>query len=142
MAQGGAVDGNEGAALADAAERVGDRWTLQVLHVLLGGPRRFGELQASIPGIATNVLSQRLRTLEAEGLVLAEPYQRRPVRHRYGLTGRGRDLTGVLRLLAAWSGGEGHAPHHRACGTALEARWWCPTCATPTEPTDDDLTWV
>jgi DNA-binding HxlR family transcriptional regulator len=137
------VVSDDRAALADAAQRVGDRWSLQVLHVLLAGPHRFGELQATIPGIASNVLSQRLRALEAEGLVLAEPYQHRPLRHRYALTGRGRDLAGVLLLLAAWSDEERHGPRHQACGTALEPRWWCPTCATTADTADDGtLTWV
>jgi DNA-binding HxlR family transcriptional regulator len=116
----------EAAALAAAVEEVGDRWSLRVVHALLRGPRRFGDLQRLL-GVAPNVLSQRLRALEAAGLVVAERYQQRPVRHAYELTGRGRDLGGALRLLAAWAAGD-HAPRHAQCGTALEARWWCPTC--------------
>lgn len=61
-------------ALADALASVGDRWTLLVIAALLDGPRRFGELQADLPGIAPNILSARLRRLEEHRLVLAEPY--------------------------------------------------------------------
>ena len=50
--------------LADALMRVGDRWTLLVVQALLAGPRRFNELLEDIPGIAANILSQRLKRLE------------------------------------------------------------------------------
>ncbi len=51
-------------ALAAALERVGDRWSLLVVDALLGGPRRYGDLQEGLPGIATNLLADRLRHLE------------------------------------------------------------------------------
>ena len=50
-------------ALEAAVSRVGDRWTLLVIDALMSGPRRFGQLQDLIPGIAPNILSQRLKTL-------------------------------------------------------------------------------
>ncbi|MDX1659824.1 MAG: helix-turn-helix domain-containing protein [Nitriliruptorales bacterium] len=120
---------DERAALAQAVERVGDRWSLLLVHALLDGPARFGELEERLNGISPNVLSQRLKQLEGDGLVLATPYQDRPVRHEYELTESGRDLEGALRLLAQWGQGE-EAPAiiHEACGTPADARWWCPTC--------------
>lgn len=127
--------------LAEAVERVGDRWSLLVVDALLMGPRRFGELQALIEGIATNVLTDRLRRLKREGVVLARPYQERPVRLAYELTAAGRGLAGALRLLARWGarGGAGEAdPRHDACGTPLEPRWWCPTCGTAADPVDGE----
>jgi DNA-binding HxlR family transcriptional regulator len=120
-----------GPALERALSRVGDRWSLLVVHALLGGPRRWSDLTAEVGGIAPNVLADRLKRLEREGVVAAEPYCERPLRVAYRLTGDGRDLAGALRLLADWGvrrGGE--APAHGACGTPLEARWYCPTCAT------------
>ncbi|HVF11804.1 MAG TPA: helix-turn-helix domain-containing protein [Actinomycetota bacterium] len=116
--------------LAHALEKVGDRWTLLVIHVLLDGERRFNDLHSGLPGIAPNVLSQRLKHLEREGLVVARRYSDRPVRYTYQLTALGADLVGALRLLEQWGAqGSGGGARHHACGTPLEARWYCPTCA-------------
>jgi len=116
--------------LARALERVGDRWTLLVVDALLGGPRRFNELVEDVPGIAPSVLTQRLRHLEREALMIATPYSERPRRFEYELTESGRELAGALRLLADWGArGEDAEPlTHATCGTPLEARWYCPTC--------------
>jgi DNA-binding HxlR family transcriptional regulator len=124
--------------LASALDSVGDRWTLLVIAALLDGPKRFGELQAEVAGIAPNVLTQRLRSLERDTLVVARPYSERPPRFVYELSAAGRELSGALRLLTAWGArnapGES-APRHSVCGTEMEARWWCPTCQ---EPVDED----
>jgi len=117
--------------LAEALARVGDRWTLLVVEALLSGPRRFNDLLDQLPGIAANILSDRLKRLEREGLLVARPYSERPPRAAYHLTAEGQELAGALRLLAYW--GSGHAdpaqaPRHPACGTPIEARWYCPTC--------------
>lgn len=139
-------------ALAEAAERVGDRWSLQVVGALLAGPRRFGDLLALLDGIAPNILSTRLARLEADGLIVGEPYSRRPVRHTYRLTAAGADLAGALRMLAQWGGAHrsarpghegGGALTHERCGTALDARWFCPTCGEVVDDVDNaDLDWI
>jgi DNA-binding HxlR family transcriptional regulator len=121
------------AALDHAAASVGDRWMLLILAALLDGSRRYGELQERIGSISTSALAQRLASLEAEGLVLAEPYSRRPMRVRYALTADGRALSDALLALSAWGAdryGEGEeiGPTHAACGSRLEIRWHCPTC--------------
>lgn len=119
-------------ALDDALSRIGDRWTLLVVEALLGGERRFGELERDVPGLAPNILSDRLRRLERDGLIVATPYSERPMRLAYRLTADGQELAGALRLLGEWGArrtGRGEAPHHAACGTIVEARWYCPTCA-------------
>lgn len=127
--------------LADAVERVGDRWTLLLVDALLAGPRRFNDLLDDLPGIAPNILSSRLKHLEREGVLVANPYSRRPPRFVYELTASGRDLAGALRLLAQW-GARGadaaEAPRHATCGTTMEVRWWCPTCARAVEDTEAD----
>ncbi len=123
------------AALDAALSRVGDRWSLLIVEALLDGARRFNELTAQVTAIAPNILAERLRRLEREGVVLSEPYSRRPLRLEYRLSEDGLELAGVLRLLAAW-GERGPGPsdsgqtglQHEPCGTALEARWYCPTC--------------
>lgn len=118
-------------ALESALERIGERWALLVVDALLEGPKRFSDLEETVPGIASNILSQRLKHLEREALLVARPYQRRPVRFSYELTAAGRELAGALRLLAQWGArGSGEAAlRHATCGSALEARWYCPTCA-------------
>jgi DNA-binding HxlR family transcriptional regulator len=126
-------------ALADALATVGDRWTLLLVAALLEGPRRFGELQDEVSGIAPNVLTQRLRALERNALVVARPYSERPPRFVYELTAAGGELAGALRLLAGWGARNAEhapAPRHAVCGTPMEARWWCPTCERPVS--DDD----
>ncbi|MEX0873955.1 MAG: helix-turn-helix domain-containing protein [Actinomycetota bacterium] len=120
------------AALAEAVECVGDRWTLLVVDALLAGPRRFNDLAEDVAGIAPNILSARLRRLASEGILRARPYSRRPLRVAYELTGSGRELAGALRLLAHWGAGRSEdvePPRHNECGTPMEARWYCPTCA-------------
>ena len=140
------MDGTELSPLAEALASVGDRWTLLIVAALLDGPRRFGDLEKELPGIAPNVLTQRLRNLESQGLVRAERYSERPPRFVYELTERGRELAGALRLLADWgaaSAGQAEPLRHAACGSALEARWWCPSCETVVDdPADDEIVHV
>jgi DNA-binding HxlR family transcriptional regulator len=129
----------ERSALEEALVRVGDRWTLLLVDALMDGPRRFNELADALTGIAPNILTQRLRHLEREHLLLARPYSERPPRFAYELTERGRELAGALRLLAEWgsAGGEDAEPlRHAACGTPLRARWWCETCERAVDEAD------
>lgn len=117
--------------LAAALDRVGDRWSLLLVEALLDGPRRFGELREALPSIAPNILTDRLRRLEREGIVVARAYSTRPPRAEYELTGDGHDLAGALRLLADWGArrsADADPLRHELCGTPLEARWYCPTC--------------
>jgi DNA-binding HxlR family transcriptional regulator len=119
-----------GSGLDLALERVGDRWSLLIVEALLDGPRRFNDLTEAVTGIAPNILTGRLRRLERAGVIVGRRYSERPVRLAYSLTADGQELAGVLRLLAAWgSGAESDGLRHVTCGTALEARWWCPTCS-------------
>jgi DNA-binding HxlR family transcriptional regulator len=130
--------------LADALQRVGDRWTLLVVAALLEGAKRFNELQDELEGIAPNVLSARLKLLSEQALLVARPYSERPPRFEYELTETGRELAGALRLLADWGAHSAADPQplrHDVCGTALEARWWCPSCDAMVDdnPDGDDL---
>lgn len=129
-------------ALAEAATRIGDRWTLLVVAALLDGPRRFGDLQGDVPGIATNILTRRLKHLEHEGLVVARPYSHRPPRVDYQLTGAGRELADALRLLANWgarNSEDAEPKRHEACGTPLELQWHCPTCQRNVSDAEDEI---
>jgi DNA-binding HxlR family transcriptional regulator len=129
-------------ALDAALGRVGDRWSLLVVAVLLTGPRRFNDLLDEVGAIAPNVLSHRLKHLEHQGVIVSAPYSRRPLRLRYQLTASGLDLADALRMLARWGSspvsGEPAAAAHTACGTPLETRWFCPTCARVVEDSEGD----
>lgn len=86
--------------IAAALDRVGDRWTLLVLRELSFGPQRFTDLRAALPGIASNLLTERLRDLETDGLVDQRELPAPAARTVYALTDDGRRIVPVLRALA------------------------------------------
>lgn len=86
-----------------AAELLGKRWNPQLVRVLLTGATRYSGLKAQIPQISDNLLSERLKELEAEGILVREVTPSTPVRIDYRLTERGRDLAGVIEELGAWA---------------------------------------
>jgi DNA-binding HxlR family transcriptional regulator len=90
--------------IAHALDGVGDRWALLVVRDLLLGPKRFGDLMRGLPGIATNVLTDRLKGLEAAGVVRRRVLEPPAASSVYELTARGRDLQGVVEALARWGG--------------------------------------
>lgn len=87
---------------ACALDVAGDRWTLLIVRDLLRGRTTYGALASCDEGIPTNILADRLRRMQAAGLIVAEPYQEKPVRYAYTLTDKGRDLGEVLAALARW----------------------------------------
>jgi DNA-binding HxlR family transcriptional regulator len=87
--------------IARTLEVVGDRWTLLVVRDVGLGVRRFDELQASL-GVATNVLTDRLSRLVAEGVLERVRYNERPERFEYRLTQKGRELSVALLALMQW----------------------------------------
>jgi DNA-binding HxlR family transcriptional regulator len=134
-----AVDG----ASRQGTDGVSDEPTDRALdRALLAGPQRYNELSALVAGIAPNVLASRLRHLEAARLVDARPYQDRPRRFEYALTEEGLSLGDVLGVLETWAArtnGTATSQIHRACGTPIEWRPWCPTCAEPAVATDEPV---
>jgi DNA-binding HxlR family transcriptional regulator len=86
-----------------AAELVGKRWVPQIVWVLLDGPRRYSAIRVAIPEISDTLLSERLRELEAAGIVTRAVTPSTPVLIEYGLTDRGRDLAPVIDGLSAWA---------------------------------------
>jgi DNA-binding HxlR family transcriptional regulator len=92
----------ERSGLAAALDVVGERWTLLIVRELIRAPRRYGVLLEALPGIGTNLLANRLRDLEAAGVVdrvLAPSPQSAVV---YELTDRGRALQPTVDALQAW----------------------------------------
>lgn len=129
--------------IARTLEIIGERWTLLIIRDLFRGPQRFQDLQESLAGVAPNMLSDRLKTLEEHGLVRREFYSDHPPRASYALTPLGRDLGPVLRSLVIWGARRFGGPVrviHSACGHAVEQRAYCPHCDTEVGPDAVTLT--
>ncbi|MFI8632354.1 winged helix-turn-helix transcriptional regulator [Microbacterium sp. NPDC077663] len=84
-------------------DRIGDRWTVLVVGVLGEGTARFSELKRRIDGISQKMLTQTLREMERDGLVIRTVYPEVPVRVAYALTDAGRSLRAPLKALEEWS---------------------------------------
>jgi DNA-binding HxlR family transcriptional regulator len=84
-------------------DRIGDRWTVLIVGILGEGDARFSELRRRIEGVSQKMLTQTLRNLERDGLVLRTVHPEVPVRVVYSLTEAGRTLQGPLRALQDWS---------------------------------------
>lgn len=95
-------------AVANSLDVVGDKWSLLVVRDLLYGKRTYGELVNSPERIPTNILAERLRRLEAAGIIVGTPYQQRPTRYAYTLTPKGSALGEVLLAFVRW--GKEHIP--------------------------------
>jgi DNA-binding HxlR family transcriptional regulator len=86
-----------------AIELIGSRWTGAILQTLLQGRTRYAAIKAAIPDLTDRMLSERLRSLEAEGLVVRAVIPESPVRVEYELTLKGRELQGALREIGSWA---------------------------------------
>ncbi len=86
-----------------AVELVGRRWTGAILMVLLQGASRFTDIVHAVPGLSDRLLSERLKELEAEGIVSRTVHPATPVRIEYQLTEKGRDLSGVAEAVTGWA---------------------------------------
>ncbi|WP_243063362.1 helix-turn-helix domain-containing protein [Humibacter sp. RRB41] len=84
-------------------DRIGDRWTVLIVGVLGEGDARFSELRRRVEGVSQKMLTQTLRGLERDGLVLRTVYPEVPVRVEYALTEAGRTLLEPLKALQEWS---------------------------------------
>lgn len=117
--------------VARTLELVGDRWTLLIVRDLLAGTRRFQDLLGSLPGIAPNILSDRVKLMEQHGLITRRFYSEHPPRAGYELTAKGKELGTVVGALAAW--GTRHVyPRarlvHTGCGHPVKLGYYCPDC--------------
>ncbi|QBD83631.1 transcriptional regulator [Ktedonosporobacter rubrisoli] len=86
-----------------AIQILGKRWTGLLIDALMQGPRRFCELTALVEGLSDRVLSDRLRELEAEGVVERVVYPQIPVRVEYKLTEKGQALKPVVDAIHIWA---------------------------------------
>lgn len=94
--------------ITNALDTLGDKWTLLIIRDLVLGKRRYQELMSSPERIASNILADRLKKLEAAGLVTRRVYQQKPARYEYVLTEKGEGLRPVLEAIIAW--GQEHYP--------------------------------
>ncbi|MHB8178730.1 MAG: winged helix-turn-helix transcriptional regulator [Vulcanimicrobiaceae bacterium] len=103
-------------------DRIADKWTTLIIGILgrADGPVRFGELRRSISGISQKMLTQTLRDLERDGLVIRKLYPEIPPRVEYSLTPLGQTLDEPLRALARWA--ERHMPAVRTAQEAFDRR--------------------
>ena len=89
--------------VARTLDLIGERWTILLMRdLLLHGPRRFQQLQDSLPGVAPNTLSARLKAMEDRGLVRRVLYNERPPRLEYVLTDLGKSLGPVVKAMRDW----------------------------------------
>ncbi|MDP9237707.1 MAG: helix-turn-helix transcriptional regulator [Chloroflexota bacterium] len=118
--------------VARSLEIIGDRWTLLIVRDLLReGPRKYVELAGSLVGIAPNVLSDRLKLLESNGIVEREFYEQHPPRAKYRLTKQGLELDLVIEALLQWGAKylyDGVAIVHETCGHETKLISTCEHC--------------
>ena len=117
--------------VAKTLELIGDRWTLLMVRDLLPGTRRFQDLLESLPGIAPNMLSDRLKLMEEHGLITRRFYSEHPPRAEYELSPKGKELGIIVGALAAW--GSRHVYRrarlvHSSCGHPVRLGYYCSDC--------------
>ena len=89
--------------LTNTLDLIGDKWTLLIIRDMLFLKKKsFNEFLESPEGIATNILTERLKRLEDSGIISKRPYQKTPVRHEYILTSRGEELRPLLMEMIRW----------------------------------------
>lgn len=127
--------------IARAVAQVGDEWTLLIVREMFLGTRRFDDFLRHT-GMSSHILSQRLKKLEALGLIRRAPYSEHPPRHEYRLTEKGRDLWTVIIALKQWGDcwlNTEETPVqivHKTCGQVTKPQMTCPDCGERIEARD------
>lgn len=119
--------------IAQSLNLIGDRWTLLILHAIQVGNHTYKQLQEALIGIPTNLLSNRLKSLEEDGLIECVLYQDHPPRYEYRLRESGSDLSAVYIAIAQW--GEKHLQEkcpktvvHTTCHHTVTPVYYCEEC--------------
>ena len=86
-----------------AVELIGRRWSGAIIRAMLGGVTRFSELAQIVPGLSDRMLSERLKELDAEGIVERRVFAETPVRIEYSITEKGRALAAVVESIDTWA---------------------------------------
>lgn len=93
----------DSAYIREVLDRTGDKWTVLIVSTLSAGLLRYSDLQASIPGISQRMLTQTLKHLERDGLIIRTAYAEVPPRVEYELTDLGRSLVEAVTAMAGWA---------------------------------------
>ena len=101
---------------------IGGKWKPVILWHLKDGVKRFSELQRAIPGVTQRMLSQQLRELASDGVVLRKVYAQVPPKVEYGLTEFGRTLEPILRMMCKWGVEHSRRVQNRTKANALAAQ--------------------
>ncbi|KWU66696.1 winged helix-turn-helix transcriptional regulator [Priestia megaterium] len=84
-------------------ELIGKKWTGLIIYVLMSGPKRFSELNESIPALSRRLLTERIKELEDHGIVVRNVIPERPIRSEYSLTQKGTELGKILGPISQWA---------------------------------------
>ncbi|WIV13747.1 winged helix-turn-helix transcriptional regulator [Proteiniborus sp. MB09-C3] len=118
--------------IAQTLNIIGDKWTLLILRQLSNGYDTYNSILENLEGIPSNLLSNRLKSLEEDGLIIPVLYQSHPPRYRYVLTESGKDLDNVFYSIILW--GERHLNKcykelvHSSCNHKINIQYYCPHC--------------
>lgn len=118
--------------VAQTLNVIGDKWSLLILHGILNGFETYKDIQDNLKGIPTNLLSERLKTLETHELLIRELYQTHPPRYKYKLTEKGLDLKDIIYSIILW--GQKYLETcnkslvHHDCNSNIEHNYYCPVC--------------
>jgi DNA-binding HxlR family transcriptional regulator len=126
--------------IAQTLNIIGDKWTLLILRQLMLGHDTYKEIRDNLEGIPTNLLSDRIKCLEADELIASTLYLAHPPRYRYVLTDSGKDLGDVFNSIILW--GEKNlkkcSKHltHNECGHEIELQYYCRHCGKAIDKED------
>lgn len=123
---------NQPCNIAETLDIIGDRWTMLIIRDLLENITRFNDLKQSLAGIAPNILSDRLQTLEKEGIITSVLYSKHPPRFEYELTDKGKELKHIINAIAIWGNKHLSEKYYdivdRECQHEVEVIYYCPVC--------------
>lgn len=119
--------------IAQTLNLIGDKWSLLIVFQILSNFQTYGEIQSNLDGIPSNLLSERLKALEADDIIMRNLYQDHPPRYKYTLTQKGADLSHIFNAMIIW--GEKHLEKcytklvHNDCKDGnIEHRYVCTSC--------------
>ena len=123
--------------IAQTLNIIGDKWTLLILRQLSKGHDTYNTILENLEGLPSNLLSNRLKSLEEDQLIVPVLYQTHPPRYRYELTDSGKDLEDIFNSIILW--GEKHLKKcykqlvHTSCNYKIKMQYYCPHCETSVE---------